>query len=280
MDAMVDRWIADEPRLHLSCWDGEGVPLLLCHGMGGNAYWWEKAAPLLSEFCRPAALDFLGHGESDWASDGRYDASLFVQNIEAARRFLGWEKMALAAHSMGARVALEYARRHPERLERLVVIDFLPQFDEKGSRRFERTRRRRQPVYPDDRSMVERFHLEPRGSLLGAEELREVARRCLRRRPEGGFTWKFDWRAFLFRYEPIWPVLPEIRTPTLVVRGENSSILGRPDFERVVRDIPGARGVEIPRAFHHVPLDCPEALAEALSAFLTTPEFARPDRRP
>lgn len=260
-------WTNDDPRLHLLSWEGEGAPLLLTHGMAGNAHWWDLAGPSLAGSFRPVALDFHGHGDSEWRADAKYDTGCFVDDIENARHVLGWNRMVLAGHSLGARIALEYAARYPERLLGLIAIDFLPEFYESKARRFEKTRSRPQPFYKDSETMVRQFHLQPPGTLLKEDELRKFAFNCLKP-ADGRYTWKFDWKAFLYQYAPIWPTLPKIKAPTLIVRGENSTVLGREAFQRVLRELPGAQGVEVPGAHHHVPLDTPKELSAQMAGFL------------
>ena len=65
-----------------------------------------------------------------------------------------------------------------------------------------------------------------------------------------------------------WPLLPRIAAPTLVVRGEWSPILPRPMAERLRAELPGARLVEIPDAYHHLVLDQPDAFVHELRDFL------------
>lgn len=255
--------------IHLKDWGGSGKPLLLTHGMGANSHWWDTTAAALLPAFRPVALDFRGHGDSPWTEDGVYDASRFVEDIEEARQRLGWDQMTLCGHSMGARVALEYARRHPERLKALIAVDFLAEFTEVQHRRYDRRRRASQPLYPDLVGMIEKFHLQPAGTLLTGEEVKDFAQHCIRR-AEGGYTWKFDWRAFHFPYEPVWPLLPQVNVATLVIRGGQTDIITRSDFDRVVATIPIATGLEIARAHHHVPLDTPLELAQAIAAFAAT----------
>ena len=114
---------------------------------------------------------------------------------------------------------------------------------------------------------IRKFRLEPPGTLLGEEQLRRLGRTCIKE-VDGKFTWRFDWRAFGLGYPPVWPDLPKITMPTLVVRGEHSIVMPRPEFEKVLAGLPDAKGVEIPRAHHHVPLDAPEETARHLVEFL------------
>jgi pimeloyl-ACP methyl ester carboxylesterase len=65
-----------------------------------------------------------------------------------------------------------------------------------------------------------------------------------------------------------WPLLGRITAPTLIVRGEGSTVLPRDVAERMAKLIPSARLEELPGTYHHVMLDRPAALAECLLAWL------------
>lgn len=252
-------------KLRLNRWGSGPRKVLFLHGMAGNGYWWSLVAPHLAAL-DSAALDFRGHGESDWAPDGAYRVESFVEDIEAARAALGWESFVLVGHSLGARAALHYATLHPERLEKLVALDFLPTYKVRTAR-FERSRRLSQPTYAAPEPMLDRFHLEPDGTLLDGKTLRELGRTCIKSDGDR-WTWRFDWRAFTMTYWANWPDLSGTKVPALVVRGENSVVMGRSDLDRVVASIAGAEGIEIPKAYHHVPLDAPAEAAHSILSFI------------
>jgi pimeloyl-ACP methyl ester carboxylesterase len=65
-----------------------------------------------------------------------------------------------------------------------------------------------------------------------------------------------------------WGVVRSITPPTLVLRGESSPILDREVAERMARELPHGRFVEIPRAVHTLHEDNPEAVLNALKDFL------------
>jgi len=75
-------------RLHIARWDGSGTPILLLHGMAANTHWWDPVVPHLSARFKPFALDFHGHGDSEWLAGAHYSTELFVQDIEEARQIL------------------------------------------------------------------------------------------------------------------------------------------------------------------------------------------------
>ena len=252
--------------VHVRDWGGSGAPILLLHGMAANTHWWDDVVPLWNGKQRAVAMDFRGHGDSDRIADGVYSADLWIEDIETARRALGWDRFILCGHSMGARIALTYAQRRPEPLRGVAAVDFLPEIRANRPSRFKRASGRPQPVYASEDDILSRFRLEPGGTIMPPEKVRALGREGVRREGDG-WTWKFDWRCLSLPIPPVWPQLPEIKVPALMVRGELSAIIGPADFERVTREVPGARGVTISGAHHHVPLDAPAPLAAALAEF-------------
>lgn len=249
----------------LTDYGGKGAPLLLTHGMAAHSHWWDEVAPLLTGF-HAVGVDFRGHGDSDWAADGVYTSDVWTADIDAARSALGWERFVLVGHSMGARIALDYAEKHPSRLRGLVGVDFLPDFYDSGTRKYEKTRTRAQPVYEDPGPMTEKYRLQPPGTLLSRDRLSALGRQSLRR-AETGWTWKFDWRAFTFPYGPVWPQLPRVTPESLLVRGELSTIVNDADLEKMARAMPRGRTTVVAGAHHHVPLDKPAELAAVILEF-------------
>ncbi len=252
-------------RLHIAHWGGKGRPVLFVHGLAGSVAWWDKVAPLLLPDFEVAALDLLGHGDSAWSKDGNYTTQQLSSNIEEARKSLNWDKFLLVGHSLGARISVEYAAKHSSVLEGLVAIDFMPHVKE-SSPRFSKLANLRQPVFSDEEAMIRRFHLQPRETTLSEIEMRELAKELIK--PwKNGFTWKCDWRAFLIRYDSVWPLLPKIQAPSLMVRGQLSPIMDQNDIQEVCQQTARSENLEIPNAYHHVPLDAPQKTAEAILHF-------------
>jgi pimeloyl-ACP methyl ester carboxylesterase len=262
-------WTNEDPRLHLLSWEGEGLPLLLLHGMGGSVHWWDGVAPRLVQSFKPVAVDFAGHGDSGWDPEGRYGLDAYVDNVELARHSLGWSKMAVIGHSMGGRVALEYAAKFPQRVVAVGALDFLTELDSGTEGRFMRARKRPQPVYKDALELIQRFRLQPEGTLLTGEELRELGEMMIKKAAQGGWTWRFDWRAFGFEYPPVWPTLEKVGLPALVMRGEMSEVMPKADFERVVKGLKNGKGIELKRAYHHITLDDSAGTAAAINQFFS-----------
>ena len=251
--------------VRLRDWGGDGAPILLLHGMAAHSRWWDLVAPRWRGKLRAAALDFRGHGDSDWEPDGTYTADLWIEDIETARRALGWDRFILCGHSMGARIALAYAERHPNRLRGVAAVDFLPESRANRPSRFARASARPQPMYASREDAASHFRLEPDGTALDPASVRALGLESVR--PRGaGWSWKCDWRCLGVPVPPVWPQLAALRTPALVVRGGLSALMDPEDFIRVAADARAA-AVTIPGAHHHVPLDRPAELAAAVADF-------------
>lgn len=266
----------DGLRLHLR--DREGPPgapaVVLLHGFTGHARTWDTLADALAGRRRVVALDARGHGESGWAPDGDYSVGRQVADVVAVLGALRLERVALLGLSMGGRTAMNLAAASPALVERLVIVDIGPEVSAAGAARI--GARQAQPdVFADPE---EAYAAARAGNAVAPEEaLRHRARNNLLLRPDGRWTWRYDAAlrgeggSRLPRPDPAeqWALLPRITAPTLLVRGERSDVLAAEDAARMAREIPDCTLVEVAGAGHSVPLDRPEAFADAVVPFLT-----------
>ncbi|GAA3660343.1 hypothetical protein GCM10022224_024610 [Nonomuraea antimicrobica] len=87
---------------------GDGEPVLLLHGLGGTLEAWDA---LRLDGHRAVAMDLRGHGLS---GDGPWEWARVLDDIEAVVRHLGLGNPAIAGHSLGGMLAVQWALRHPE----------------------------------------------------------------------------------------------------------------------------------------------------------------------
>jgi pimeloyl-ACP methyl ester carboxylesterase len=87
---------------------------------------WDCAKPYLGleEFTWVFA-DLRGYGRSK-TLPGPFDLEQSVTDIVALADHLGWRKFSIVGHSMSTLVAMNLAQRHPQRVERAVVITPVP----------------------------------------------------------------------------------------------------------------------------------------------------------
>ncbi|MCW4467192.1 alpha/beta hydrolase [Glutamicibacter sp. MNS18] len=101
---------------------GEGTPVVLLHGLGNNHSSWEFVLEHLDySNARVIAVDLLGFGDAP-KPDVDYTLKDHSSAVAATLNELGITKAVVAGHSMGSNVALDLATRHPELVDRLVLL--------------------------------------------------------------------------------------------------------------------------------------------------------------
>jgi len=101
---------------------GDGPPVVLLHGGASDSCDWVGTMAALSHSYSLYAPDLIGYGLSSRDNSGYY-LSDFVEFTLEFIQTLGLGSVVLVGHSIGGRVCLEIALRHPEKVRRLVLID-------------------------------------------------------------------------------------------------------------------------------------------------------------
>ncbi|MEU4195539.1 alpha/beta hydrolase [Kribbella sp. NPDC026611] len=100
------------------------MPLLLLHGFPCTSrIWSHNLGPLAATGFDVVAPDLRGYGDSDFAPDGFYDLAAFNADLIDLFDTFGWDRAVVAGHDLGAMIAIDLANRHPERVDRLVILD-------------------------------------------------------------------------------------------------------------------------------------------------------------
>src|SRR3982751_66174 len=105
--------------------DGAGQPpLVLLHGMLGSSRNWQSAGTDLAQHFHVLAPDLRNHGRSPHAPEMTYEA--MMDDVLAWLDANSLPRATLVGHSMGGKVAMLLACRHPERVQRLIIVDIAP----------------------------------------------------------------------------------------------------------------------------------------------------------
>jgi len=262
-------------KLHYLDWGGDSGKrtFLLLHGGAAHVHWWDDVAPRLTPFGRVLALDFRGHGLSQWARPPIYGPTAYVADLIKFIEQLK-TRVILVGHSMGGAVAQWTAVERPDLLEALIIIDAFPGPPPVWRRLLWRWRRKVQggerPQLDSAETLIRKFRLSPPGHYLSPEALARLALAGAEQLPDGRWAFRFDpetraWRRISRQVPPL--RLRRITAPTLILRGAQSTLLRRWKARSMRRRIRGSILREIPRAFHHVPLDNPADTAAAIVEF-------------
>ena len=113
--------------------EGSGKPVVMVHGNPTWSFYYRKLAAALKHGSRVIVPDHVGCGLSDKPGDDKYDYTLKnrADDLETLLESLGVkEKITLVLHDWGGMIGMTYAVRHPERIEKIVLMNtgafFLP----------------------------------------------------------------------------------------------------------------------------------------------------------
>jgi lipase len=240
--------------------DLAGPPLLCLHGVTGHGRRFELLGARLVER-RVIGISYRGHGESTWLPP--WDVEQHVADLVEAAAALGVERADWAGHSFGGRLVVELAARHPDLVDRAVLLD--PALHVAPTLALERAELMREDVsyVSADEAIDERLadgtlFTTPRSILEREAEVHLVAG------PDGRLRWNYATPAVTVAWSvmasdpPPWP-----ECPTLVVTGERSWIPIR------VPRLATIRHVVVPGG-HSVLWDDLDATADAIAAFLAS----------
>lgn len=110
-------------QVHTTVIDGDGATVAFLHGLYGQGKNFQSIAKSLAPAYRSLLVDLPNHGESAWTDHIDYPqmADAIADELRTAA-----DRVALVGHSMGGKVAMVLALRHPDLIERLVVVDISP----------------------------------------------------------------------------------------------------------------------------------------------------------
>jgi haloacetate dehalogenase len=104
--------------------------VLLLHGFPQTLRMWRAVAPILARRFSVVCADLRGYGGSGCppssADHVPYSKRAMARDLLAVMRRLGFERFSVAGHDRGGRVAYRMALDHPERVERIAVLDIVP----------------------------------------------------------------------------------------------------------------------------------------------------------
>lgn len=238
--------------------DPTGPPVVCLHGVTGHSGRFRELAASLAGH-RVVAPDLRGHGRSTWEAPWTADTHL-ADLVETADH-LGIAGATWIGHSFGGRLVAALAARHPDRVERAVLLDPAMHVDPAvATERAEGLRADLSFGSPDEA-------IDARlgdGSLVSTprETLVDEAEQHLERGEDGRWRWRYSPACVIAAWsEMAAPAPPWPSCPTLVVIGAQSWIRNR------VPRLPHLTSVPVPGG-HTVLWDDPEETAGAVSRFL------------
>lgn len=252
--------------------EGDGAPLVLLHGFAGSHLIWSSHLPAFSRQWRVIALDLPGHGRT---TSPRFQMDQVAGDLLAALATLKVETFHLLGYSMGGRLALYLAARHPARVRSLILESVSPGLHDPAERRarLESDEQLAQAIEREGvPAFVDRWERLPLFATQ-TDEMRAALRPIRLSHTAAGLAASL--RGMGTGAQPsLWDALPQLRIPTLLLAGGRD-----PKFAAIACQMaammPQTRLEIVQDSGHTIHLECPTVfrrlVLDHLSAWAAAP---------
>jgi pimeloyl-ACP methyl ester carboxylesterase len=242
-----------------SAWvGGEGPTLVLLHGAGDSAGTWSSIVKRLTPRYRVVIPDLAGHGMSAPA-DGPISVGQVLAGVEAVLAQGAQDPVIIVGNSLGAWTAMLYARAHPERVARLVLVNGGALVGDRPDL----------SLMPKSREEAAALMTQLRDA--SAEPIPGFVLDNVVREAQGGPIARLVQTAGEMGQYVLDGKLHEVKAPVDLLWGESDKLFSIAYARRMMSQLPASRLTTIPACGHVPQQECPARFGAALSDVLTMP---------
>lgn len=243
---------------------GQGQAIVLIHGLFGSYENLGVIARALAGPWQVVNLDMRNHGRSGWHDTMSY--ALMAEDVKETLDHLGLEPVVLLGHSMGGKIAMEFALRYPERVSKLILADISPV--------------QNRPRHLEILSALDSIDLSNLQSRQQADQqlalsvtetgVRQFLLKSLYKKDDQ-FRWRFNVKALIANYPQLLEAPPSkgpYTGPTLFIKGAESDYL-LPEHQSLIQQLfPHSKAKVIMGTGHWLHAEKPVAFAKIVTDFL------------
>lgn len=244
---------------------GQGPPLVILHGLFGTLDNWQTLGKQWAEDYTVYLVDQRNHGRSP-----HLETISYKEMAEDLAGFLESEwihKCHLLGHSMGGKVAMQFALDYPDLVEKLIIVDIAPKQYPAGHNEIFAAMLSLNLDALESRSAA----AEQLSSQIPDRGVVQFLLKNLSRVPGGGFAWKMNLAVLHRDYENILQTVggsDSFEGEALFIRGAKSHYVEKTDLPMINTLFPLAKLHSIQDAGHWIHAEQPAALFATVSAFL------------
>ena len=251
--------------------------IVFIHGLMAFAANWRKIANRLDSEFQCLIYDQRGHGRS-FKPDTGYSPEIFAEDLDKITTELGWDKFHLVGHSMGGRNAMVFANLYPHKVRTLVIEDMSPERDDNMESYYKKMLNGIPTPFTSKLAMKSFFETEF-NKIFSSKEPPAVLSTFLQANMEEKYDGLYDWR---FSKNAVFEIVKEghlqdrwlevssFKMPVLLIRGENSHILSRETFEKMLVVNPNIEGIEILGTGHWIHYEKFEEFVQCVRRFIAS----------
>jgi esterase len=245
--------------------EGQGQPLIILHGLFGSADNWLTLAKRFGKYRKVYLLDQRNHGSSPHDADFSYAA--MVNDLKQFLMIHDIFKPDILGHSMGGKVAMGFAVKYPDLVNKLMVIDIAP-----------KTYPIRHDVILEGLKAIDIARVTKRqeaddelAEYVEDIGIRQFLLKNLKRSTTGGYEWKMNLEVIYDNIANVGEGLgaeDQFSHETLFVRGSLSSYILDEDLVEIKKYFPKSNLITIQGASHWVHAEKPAELSTVIEDFL------------
>ena len=244
---------------------GHGHPLIILHGLFGSGDNWYTLSNFFAEKFKVYTVDQRNHGRSPHSDIFNYH--VMAEDLNNLMIHEGISSTYLLGHSMGGKTAMQFAVTHPEKVDKLVVVDIAPKaYSAQHDKIFDAMFALKLKSYKTrselDTALAEHINDFP---------VRQFLLKNITRDEDGEFKWKIDIHAIRKNYENINAAVEATQPfekPTLFIKGGKSAYVREEDIPQIKSIFPRAEFAAVENAGHWVHAEAPQEFAKILMEFL------------
>jgi len=250
---------------------GEGVPLIILHGLYGSSDNWIHIAKELQNECMVILPDMRNHGNSPW-SDAHNYAEL-SRDVSDLMSDLGLPGAFIAGHSMGGKTATMFATQNPDKVYGLFIGDISPFAYEEQTEIYEQHRKILDIMGSVDPSEFRsRKELEDYLTTLAGEKTTRLVFSKNISKEKDGMRWKLNVKALSENLPGFSDGIAidgkTFHFPVVVFRGSRSQYLSEEDLNKIKNVFPDVSIKTGEQCGHWIQMDCPGEVISSLKELL------------
>ena len=240
---------------------GQGQPLVLLHGLFGSADNWGSIAKHFSQHYQVISVDLRNHGRSPHSDTQTYPD--MADDLLAVLDTLGLSQVYLLGHSLGGKVAMQFATQYSDRVRKLIVVDMaMRAYPDRYTQLMDHM------LAVDLSQMASRNEVD--NALKDAIPNLRVRQFLLTNlvKNEAQLQWRINLPALKANYATlIAAIAVHFDQPSLFIRGERSDYVQASDIAELQRHFPQTEFVSLPTD-HWVHAEQPELFIQAVEKFI------------
>ena len=240
--------------------EGTGQPLLILHGFLGMSDNWKTLGARYAEAGFEVHIpDMRNHGRSFHSDDFTYPA--MVSDIEEYCKEKNLTEVSVIGHSMGGKIAMNFAVKNPEMTKKLIVADIAPKYYRPHHDEIFKALNAVDFSKTSDRGEIEEM-MKP---FVPELSTRQFLMKSIYRKSQDELAFRFNLEVFNKYEDAIGEALPaeaRFEKPVLFLKGENSNYIKETDSSEIRHHFPNARIEVVSNASHWLHSENPDEFFE------------------